>query len=260
MKALPASLFFVMWISLSPLTAEPAPTPPLPSNKGGIVLTFDDRNFSEWIATLPLFEKYGVKATFYISGAIDQSALDTALKLKEHGHAIGCHSIHHLSALKYSAEHSAQDYVEKEVQPQLEAFKAAGIMPSSFAYPMSSNNQATDKALLKIFRHIRTGAGIAVGKRIRDKDAFFVTTDKIPVHGCLYGKGIDYTPDKKDRTYEQIDDALARAANKKQIIVLYAHRIAAGGKGHYINPTALEHIFQSAKKLHLPFYTVDQLP
>ncbi|MCF6311382.1 MAG: polysaccharide deacetylase family protein [Verrucomicrobiales bacterium] len=261
MKSLSIALTFALQICISPLIADPATTPPpLPVDKGGIVLTFDDRNFSEWIAALPLFEKYGVKATFYISGAIDQSALDTALKLKEHGHAIGCHSIHHLSAVKYSVAHSAQDYVEKEVQPQLKAFKAAGIMPSSFAYPMSSNNKTTDEALLKIFHHIRTGAGIAAGQRISDKDAFFVATDQIAAHGCLYGKGIDYAPDRKDRTYEQIDAALARAAKEKRIIVLYAHRIATGGKGHHISPTALEHIFQSAKKLHLPFYTVDQLP
>lgn len=261
MQLLPPSLVFVVLFSLDSLIANPATTPPpLPASQGGIVLTFDDRNFKEWLAALPLLDKYGVKATFYISGPIDQPALDAAEKLTNRGHAIGCHSIHHLSAIKYSTEHSAEDYVKKEVQPQLKAFITAGIMPSSFAYPMSSNNKATDEALLKIFRHIRTGAGIATGQRISEKDAFFVTADKIAAHGCLYGKGIDYAPDKNDRSYEQIDEALARAAKKKQIIVLYAHRIATGGKGHHISPAALEHIFQSAKKLRLPFYTADQLP
>lgn len=261
MRAIFASLPFVALIVLTVTFAAPRSTPaPLPADKGGIVLTFDDRNFSEWLAALPLLDKYGVKATFFISGPIDQAALDAALELTKHGHAIGCHSIHHLSAIKYADQHSVEDYLQKEVQPQLTAFKAAGIIPTSFAYPMSSNNKATDDALLKIFRHVRSGAGITSGKRISNKGAFFTPSSKITGHGCLYGKGIDYAPDKDDRSFEQIDEALARAAQKNEIIVLYAHRIATSGKGHYISPAALEHIFQSAKKLQLPFYTLDQLP
>ncbi len=262
MRAFPAGLVFVVLTTLtisragSPLSP---PAHPLP-DKGGIILTFDDRNFSEWLAALPLFDQYGVKATFFISGHIDQPALDAALELKKHGHAIGCHSIHHLSAVKYSSQHSAEDYLQKEILPQLTAFKAAGIVPTSFAYPMSSNNTATDAVLLKIFRHVRTGAGITPGKRISGKNAFFIATDQIAAHGCLYGKGIDYAPDKEDRSYEQIDEALARATRKNEIIVLYAHRIATAGKGHHISPAALEHIFNTAKKLQLPFYTLDQLP
>jgi len=261
MRVFFASLALVALISLSVTFADPRSTPdPLPTDKGGIALTFDDRNFSEWLAALPLLDKYGVKATFYISGPIDQKAVKAALELKEHGHAIGCHSIHHLSAVKYSDQHSAEYYVQKEVLPQMIAFKAVGIVPTSFAYPMSSNNKATDDALLKIFRHVRSGAGIAPGKRISSKVTFFVPSSKIAEHGCLYGKGIDYAPDKEDRSYEQIDEALTRAAQKNEIIVLYAHRIATSGKGHYISPDALEHIFKTAKKLQLPFYTLDQLP
>ena len=261
MRVFFSSLALVALISLTVIFADLRSKPdPLPAGKGGIVLTFDDHNFSEWIAALPLLDKYGVKATFYISGPIDQIAVKAALELKKHGHAIGCHSIHHLSAIKYSDQHSVEDYLQKEVLPQLVAFKAAGIIPTSFAYPMSSNNKATDDALLKIFRHVRSGTGIAPGNRISGKDAFFVSSPKFAEHGCLYGKGIDYAPDKEDRSYEQIDEALTRAAQKKEIIVLYAHRIATSGKGHYVSPDALEHIFNTAKKLQLPFYTLDQLP
>ncbi|MFK5922099.1 MAG: polysaccharide deacetylase family protein [Verrucomicrobiota bacterium] len=260
MKTLSLSLFLYTLIAFGTSFANPPSLPnPLPSEKGGIVLTFDDRNFDDWLAALPLFEQYKIKATFFISGPVDQKALDAALELKKHGHAIGCHSIRHLAAVKYAAQFSAEQYVQKEVLPQLTAFKAAGIHPTAFAYPMSNNNESTDAALLKIFRHVRTGAGISSGERISDKKVFFVPVSNIGKHHILIGKGVDYAP-TKILTFQQIDDALTRAAKNKEIIVLYAHRIASSGKGHRISPTALKHIFNSAKKLQLPFYTVDQLP
>jgi len=224
------------------------------------VLTFDDRNFSDWIAALPIFERYGVKATFFISGAIDEPALAAARKLLSRGHAIGAHGLRHRKAVEHSQKTSAEDYVRTEIHPQLEAFRAAGIQPTSFAYPNSQNNTVTDQALLKEFRHLRTGAGLAAGQRISDQDRFYVPAGQTREQGCLTGKGIDYAPSMDDRTFEQIDAALVRAAGKNEILVLYAHGIAVSKRGHHVTPKALERIFRKARELKLPFYTFDQLP
>jgi peptidoglycan/xylan/chitin deacetylase (PgdA/CDA1 family) len=240
--------------------AAPVASAPYRLDKGGVVVTFDDRNFEGWIKAIPLFDKYGVKATFFISGAIDRQTLETIGQLQSHGHAIGAHSIKHLGAVEYCQDQSTEDYVRNEILPQVEALKAAGITPTAFAYPGSRNNAATDMALLKIFRHLRTGSGVAPGQQISGKGAFFVPADKIGEHGCLCGKGIDYAPTKEDRTYEQLDGALARAAKNHEIIVFYAHGLSPSGKGHHVTPEALEHIFQKAQELQLMFYTFDQLP
>ena len=255
MKLLCAAIFSLLVV----IPARSDDTP-LDLTRGGIVLTFDDRNFDHWIAALPLFEKYAVHATFFISGKIDGKALETAQQLIDHGHAIGAHSVNHVRATGYFENHTAEEYLHGEISPQLDAFKAAGIPVSSFAYPMSDCNRATDEVLLKIFRHLRSGKGIDSGKMITDYDDFFTAIEKVGERGQLPGKGIDFAPTRPDRTFEQIDGALARAANNKEIVTLYAHQITHLGKGNFITPAALEHIFQTARKLELPFYTFDQLP
>ena len=229
-------------------------------DKGGVVMTFDDRNFADWVKALPLFEEYGVKATFFIHGEIDDKALIAIQKIKEKNHAIGSHSVHHLKAVEYLQKRSQKEYLENEIQPQLDQFIANGIDVSSFAYPMSRNNQATDELLLKQFRHIRTGRNITKDKKFSEDDSFFVSVSEISKHGCLYGKGIDFAPTKPDRTFEQIDAALERASENKEILVLYAHQIANSAKGNHITPEALMRIFGKAKELKLNFYTFDQLP
>jgi len=37
-----------------------------------LILSFDDRNFDDWIDAMPIFEKYGAHATFFVSGEIDE--------------------------------------------------------------------------------------------------------------------------------------------------------------------------------------------
>ncbi|MFY9253064.1 MAG: polysaccharide deacetylase family protein [Fuerstiella sp.] len=248
-------------VAITDARADEVP-PAIAPNRGGIVLTFDDRNFDDWVKAIPLFDEFGVKATFFISGKIDGPAVEAIRKLKDHGHAIGSHSVHHLKAVEYCQEKSPEEFLRHEIQPQLKEFEAADAMPTSFAYPMSRNDAVTDETLLKVFRHLRTGKNVADGERVCDVDAFFVAANSISQHGCLYAKGIDYAPTRADRTYEQIDAALTRAAKRNEIIVLYAHRICdtkpAGG--HFVTPEALTRVFSKAQELNLPFCTFDQLP
>ena len=50
--------------------AEPSRTgvQAAPLNEGGVLFTFDDRNFDDWVSAIPLLDQYGIKATFFISG------------------------------------------------------------------------------------------------------------------------------------------------------------------------------------------------
>ncbi|KLU04778.1 cell surface protein [Rhodopirellula islandica] len=241
-------------------THELRESTPAPLTEGGIVLTFDDRNFDGWMQALPLLDEFGAKATFFISGKIDAVAIDAIQKLQAYGHAIGSHSVNHLKAVEYFEENSAETFMRREITPQLSEFQAANVTAVSFAYPMSRNNAATDEALSKVFRHLRTGKSIAANERLCEQDAFFVPAAKIGDHGCLHGKGIDFAPTRPDRTYEQIDGAFDRAAKNNEIIVLYAHRIAESGNGNFITPEALTRILQSAQQRGLRFYTFNDLP
>jgi peptidoglycan-N-acetylglucosamine deacetylase len=241
-------------------TAQSATVSRYRRDKGGVALTFDDRNFDNWLKALPLLDKYGAKVTFFVSGAIDGQALDAIRQLHSHGHAIGCHGVHHLKAVEYSQQKSMEEYIRNEIRPQIDALKAAGVTPASFAYPNSRNDAVTDSALLKVFRHLRTGLALGRGEQISQQDLFFSAADKIATRGCLPGKGIDDAPAKEDRSYEQIDAALARAAQNREIVVFYAHDIAATGKSHHVAPEALERVLRKAKELDLEFYSFDHLP
>ncbi|WP_442510318.1 polysaccharide deacetylase family protein [Novipirellula sp. SH528] len=251
-----------MTVLTTPVSADDGvpPRTPAPLTEGGVVMTFDDRNFDDWIKALPLFDEFGVKATFFISGKIDDTARDAIQQLRARGHAIGSHSVNHLKAVEYFQENSPEAFLRREIDPQLKEFQAADVAPVSFAYPMSRNNAATDETLLNVFRHVRTGKNIAADKRLSEDDAFFVPASKIAEHGCLYGKGIDYAPLRPDRTYQQIDGALERAAKNREIIVLYAHRISKTGTGNFVTPEALTRVFSKAKEQGLRFYTFDELP
>ncbi|MCA9146599.1 MAG: polysaccharide deacetylase family protein [Planctomycetales bacterium] len=229
-------------------------------DRGGVLLTFDDRNFDDWVKAIPLFDEFKVKATFFISGEIDQEAHDAIRQLTAHGHAIGSHSVNHLKAVEYCQQRSTAEFLRLEIQPQLEAFQRIGVTPVAFAYPMSRNDAVTDDALLKVFRHVRTGRNIAAGERLSEVDAYFVPANEMKKHGCLYAKGIDHAPTRADRTFEQLDTALSRAAKNQEIIVLYAHRISETGIRNYVTPDALRRIIGMAKSLGLEFYTFDQLP
>ncbi|QDT10945.1 polysaccharide deacetylase family protein [Planctomycetes bacterium K23_9] len=240
--------------------SSPPASQPAKLTKGGVVLTFDDRNFDDWVNTLSLFDEFNVKATFFIHGKIDGPARMAIAQLKLHGHAIGSHSVSHLKAVEYFEANSAEKFLQTEIDPQMREFESAGVDVVSFAYPMSRNNTTTDKTLLKVFRHLRTGRNITEGKRFRDDDAFFVKATEVSEHGCLYAKGIDHAPWRPDRTYAQIDGALERAAANDEIIVLYAHRISETGTRNYLTPEALMRVISKAKSIGLQFYTFDQLP
>ena len=207
-----------------------------------------------------MFDQFDAKATFFVSGKIDGPARDAIALLTHHGHAIGSHSVHHLKAVEFCDERSPEEFVRLEIQPQMEEFKAVGIVPSSFAYPMSRNNSQTDEALLKEFRHLRTGMSVGRGAKISETDAFFVPASKMSEHGCLNAKGIDHAGERPDRTFEQIDAALARAAANHEIIVLYAHQISETAKGNVITPAALSRLLSKVNDLNLQYYTFDELP
>jgi len=236
-------------------------TSPEPLKKGGVCFTFDDRHFDNWIKALPLFDKHGVKVSFFIKGNLTSKELTKVKTLQSHGHTIGAHGLKHMKAAYYCKKYGIDKYLQDEIYPQLKIFKKAGIKITSFAYPSSSRNSVTDKKLLKIFRHLRTGGFIKAGERIADKKAFFVNAAGINKHGCLVGKGIDNNiPDKPDRTFKQISDALKKASQNNEIIVFYAHNISDTGKGHHIKPAFLEKIINKAQTLNLKFYSFDQLP
>lgn len=233
------------------------------SFQSGVVFTFDDRGIDGWVKQIPLFEKYGAKVTFFVDHfyTLKPEQIEGLKKLEVAGHTIGCHGVKHRKAVDTIAQVGVEEYLAIEIHPAVKAMAEAGFKVTSFAYPSSQRNEASDEALRGTFRHLRGGAGPKENQRIRDLDRIFIPVDQIAQRYCLIGTGIDYAGTEKRPDYiEQIKEAMDRAKAEGEIVVFYAHGISENGPGHHIQPKALEEILAYAQTIGLPTLTYDDLP
>jgi peptidoglycan-N-acetylglucosamine deacetylase len=110
--------------------------------KMGLSLTFDDARLSQADTGIALLDKYGVKATFYLSPDNMMKRLETWKKAVRHGHDIGNHSLHHpcTGNFAWSKDNALENYTLERMSGELDSAsilikKMLGIQPVSFAYP-----------------------------------------------------------------------------------------------------------------------------
>jgi peptidoglycan-N-acetylglucosamine deacetylase len=116
---------------------------PWPGDKKmGLSLTFDDARLSQADIGIPLFDRYDVKATFYISPASMLERLDIWKKAVSNGHDIGNHSIHHpcTGNFPWARDRALENYTIEIMKEELDSASRfinefLGIHPVSFAYP-----------------------------------------------------------------------------------------------------------------------------
>ena len=99
-------------ICLSGCAAEP---------HGAVCFTFDDYHGENWLKAAPLFKKYNAHATFFVLGEITQEKADVMKKLRDAGHTVGLHTVHHRDAVPFIHQQGADEYIAKEITPQLDA-------------------------------------------------------------------------------------------------------------------------------------------
>ncbi|MGE9290596.1 MAG: polysaccharide deacetylase family protein [Puniceicoccales bacterium] len=229
--------------------------------KPGVILTFDDRgNIPRWVDQIPLFEKYGVHATFCIErpDMLTPEQVEGLEELMDAGHEVASHGFRHVRGVDMVKENGVQYWVDHEVLSATEYLEMNDIEPTAFAYPNSSNNAEMDRAIQPYFRHVRTGTGIPRGKRLSDVDALFTPMDEIQNRFVLVGKGIDRA-DEAWLNYHLVP-ALKRVKANNEILMLYAHDITDYSERHYINPEILELFLQKINEMDLECYTMSELP
>ena len=230
--------------------------------ESGLLLTFDDRNMLNWEKQIPLFAKYNAHVTFFVDrfDELSTEQIDALIKLKNAGHAIGCHGLRHLKAAEYCKEFPVEKYISEEIIPAIQIMGEKGFHPSCFAYPNSNHNAITDQALLKYFRHLRSGCGIEGSMENTGKA--FVRFEDIQEKGCL--DGISFHPKHKDDDLViQAKKAVDRLRENGELLVLYAHDIRNEGEDgprNYITVDALEEILKYSAKKKIKLYSFDELP
>lgn len=110
--------------------------------RAAVSLSFDDARLTQADVGFALFERLGVKATFYVSIWQMQQRLEAWKKAVASGHEIGNHSINHPCSGNYcwSREHALEDYTLAQMEAELleankEIERLLGVRVRTFAYP-----------------------------------------------------------------------------------------------------------------------------
>jgi peptidoglycan/xylan/chitin deacetylase (PgdA/CDA1 family) len=110
--------------------------------KMGLSLTFDDARMSQVDKGIPLLDKYGVKATFYLSPEHMKQRLAGWKKAVTDGHDIGNHTLLHPCSgnFAWSRDNALENYTLEDMEKELDSAsslikKMLGIQPVSFAFP-----------------------------------------------------------------------------------------------------------------------------
>ena len=119
---LPDDLF--LWYT----TGKPLPKKP-------VMITFDDNTASQFLTALPLLDKYGFKAVFFVmTVSLNRKNFMTTAQLKalqQQGHVIGCHSWDHKNMRAYTD----QDWKIQLDQPFKTLQAITGKPVQYFAFP-----------------------------------------------------------------------------------------------------------------------------
>jgi hypothetical protein len=237
--------------------------------KGVLCLTFDDRHWERWTAAMPIFEKYGARASFFPNGQLDANALTYLKKIYDAGHTIGVHTMRHLNAPDAVAAIGFDAYWKQEIAPQMAALSSAGIVSSSLAYPNNRRSDEIDEALAaRGINRLRAGL---VGVRPYDPegkkrlslvpfpklDALYLDAETVRTNRLMRGVGIGtaYGTD--------IDDlcaGLRRAASRGETVVFFSHDIAAQPNSISMRIEWLEKILATAREEGMSVLGFDDLP
>jgi len=132
-----------------------AGAPPRP----GLALAFDDDAVGAWFALRGILAERGARVTFFVTKyySLTDEARGQLAALAQGGHSIQAHSVDHLDASAYVAEHGIDAYLADEAVPSLEILRAAGYAPTAYAYPAGVTTAGLDEAMLEIVEYVRVG-------------------------------------------------------------------------------------------------------
>lgn len=190
--------------------------------------TFDDAALTQIDNGIPVFDKYGIKATFYVSLWSVEKRLDGWKNAIKNGHEIGNHTSKHPCTinLDFSLDHPLEDYTLSQMSDELfkenEALrKLFGIQPVSFAYPCGQTfvgrGQDTRSYVPLISRMFESGReyGGSDGGMVNP-----VLSDMAHLPG-VYMDG---------KSFEEIKLMIDSAKNSGKWLILAGHGIKEGDK------------------------------
>jgi peptidoglycan/xylan/chitin deacetylase (PgdA/CDA1 family) len=201
----------------------------------------------------PLLSSYNAHVTFFIT-QFDSLSVGERQLLKEFeadGHEIASHGALHVLSEQYIKEHSYNEYLEDEIDPDIATLSANGFPPASFAYPYGSKYWFTDMLLLQRFDIVR--GVVALEDPIEEMDDIFYDFDN---DRTVFAGGIDHG---SRLTGDKAKAAIDRAAEHNEVLLLYGHTPGDSSDPYTFDIALLQNILASAAEKGLKFYRVKDL-
>jgi peptidoglycan-N-acetylglucosamine deacetylase len=135
-------VFMVLLSNITNAQQQPAKFAWPKGKQMALSLSFDDARLSQPDKGIPVLDKYGVKATFYLIPSAMEQRLDGWKKAVASGHDIGNHSLSHpcTGNFDWSRDNALENYTLQGMALQLDSAnkilkKELGIQAVSFAFP-----------------------------------------------------------------------------------------------------------------------------
>lgn len=129
--------------------------------RAGLCLSFDDTEVDAWYALRDLLARHRAHVSLFVT-EYAQLTDDQRAKLHvlyDDGNSIEAHSVHHLHAEPYIAEHGLAAFLDDEVQPSIDILRGDGFTPVAYAHPFGSHTRELDEALARRIRFARSISG-----------------------------------------------------------------------------------------------------
>jgi peptidoglycan/xylan/chitin deacetylase (PgdA/CDA1 family) len=129
------------------------PSTPRPA----LALSFDDAEIDAWYQVRELFAASNAHVTFFVAGYSTWTDGQKArlAELKAMGHDVQAHSVYHLNAVDFVAEHGIDYYLQEEVLPSITALEQAGYPITTFAFPFGATTDEINDAVLEHVPQVR---------------------------------------------------------------------------------------------------------
>ena len=224
------------------------------SKQGKIIFTFDDDNIADWYNKRGLFDKYDIKATFFVTRPhkLDSAQVQMLHSLQEDGHEIACHTLTHRNAVLYCDTTTIQKYIEREVLPAQKILNEYGFNCTSFAYPNGVSTPELDTALLDYYQILRKAT-------YNKEDTTINYIDRIYSDGnsrVIDAMGIDIN---FRISLDNFETGLKRISKSGEILMVLAHQINETGGNYSVTKGYLEEAFKLCNKYKIESITCSEL-
>ena len=215
----------------------------LHSQKPLISFTFDDFPASSYFQALPILDKYGIKATYYVAMGLEGRNMfneslfskEMVAELQRNGHEIASHTFNHLRCRDIKSDELRQD-LNRNNQALTEL---TGEPVFSFSYPFGDLSVGSKKITGQLFTSSR---GIQPG---------------------INAKVVDLNLLKANKIYSQLPlssplGLIRQNAERKGWLVFYTHDIKSNPSPYGCTPEYFEEVVKSAVESGAEIVTVRQ--